>query len=71
MIPVTVVSIDGVNWTTATTPERFTGLVCSIEGGTGVMSGPCKKVSKYYNASGIEVQPICDRVVTLIAAIHP
>ena len=69
--PVAAVSVDGINWTTASIPERLTGLACNIEGGTGVMPGTCTNVGKYLDASGTEVQPICDKVVTSIAATHP
>ena len=73
-------SSDGITWSEIELPalstndynENVLGITFNSIGDTGVIDrGPCIKQGKYYNAAGVEVQPICNTVVTSITATNP
>lgn len=62
-------SVDGRTWSSSST--IYQSIACNANGGSGEIDRICKKAGKYYNTGGVEVLPICDRVVTSITATNP
>ncbi|MDD4112759.1 MAG: hypothetical protein PHC56_06975, partial [Herbinix sp.] len=68
----TYTSTDGISWTKRYAPVSFSHFACNAEGGSGeIDKGPCLKEGKYYDVNGVEIQPICNKVVSSIRAKHP
>lgn len=59
-------STDGITWTKQYAPKDIILIVSNTED-----RGPCLKKGKYYDSTGKEVSPICDKVVVSISATNP